>query len=204
MSNNQQEDPQDSLRSPHHESLSIVGDEPQSHTLASRLLDLAVTASLPRGSESQVFSRDIPRQMNRAMSQITRLHAQRNNNSQRLLTGASLGTTTNSQNQIALYAESLLNQQRNRRSFTSASVHPSFRSKPVCTLLCRFCDQDICQRGMKAILLADTKVINCFLIKKVELYSTDRVGEGKVQLVANVYMTRNCHCKIRDVACLGW
>ncbi|KAJ3144018.1 Protein fam72a, partial [Irineochytrium annulatum] len=43
-------------------------------------------------------------------------------------------------------------------------VHPSFRSKSVCLLNCRFCVQEICRRGMKAILLADTRV---------ELYSTD-------------------------------
>jgi hypothetical protein len=105
----------------------------------------------------------------------------------------------------------------------SASVHPSFRSKVVCTLSCRYCTQgkvvlvcwcvfrvlkcvigfaaclripppirrlifpsllgdtpvlamplptppsDICSRGMKAILLADTRV---------ELYSTDSVPNG--------------------------
>ncbi|KAJ3334706.1 hypothetical protein HDU91_002585, partial [Kappamyces sp. JEL0680] len=37
-----------------------------------------------------------------------------------------------------------------------ATMHPSFRSKPVCQLGCSFCDVEICQRGMKAILLADT------------------------------------------------
>ncbi|TPX50093.1 hypothetical protein SeMB42_g02361 [Synchytrium endobioticum] len=45
---------------------------------------------------------------------------------------------------------------------------------------------------MKAILLADTTV---------ELYSTDAPPCG-VQLVCDDYMTRNCHCRIRDVACL--
>jgi hypothetical protein len=49
---------------------------------------------------------------------------------------------------------------------SSASVHPSFRSKAVCALGCRFCRKDICGRGMKAILLSDTRV---------ELYSTDVV-----------------------------
>ena len=41
---------------------------------------------------------------------------------------------------------------------SSASVHPSFRTKKVCSLSCRFCNQNICKRGMKAILLADTRV----------------------------------------------
>lgn len=39
-----------------------------------------------------------------------------------------------------------------------------FRYKIVCLLTCRSCGQELCNRGMKAILLADTKV---------ELYSTD-------------------------------
>ncbi|KAI8834671.1 FAM72 protein-domain-containing protein [Chytridium lagenaria] len=76
----------------------------------------------------------------------------------------------------------------------SVSVHPSFRTKTVCRLQCKFCIQPICKRGMKAILLADTRV---------ELYSTDEVPAGRVQLVAEDYLTRNCHCRIRDVACLG-
>ncbi|KAJ3089339.1 Protein fam72a, partial [Physocladia obscura] len=49
------------------------------------------------------------------------------------------------------------------------NLHPSFRSKTVCRLSCRFCVQPICQRGMKAILLADTRV---------ELYSTDIIPAG--------------------------
>ena len=56
-----------------------------------------------------------------------------------------------------------------------ATTHPSFRSKAVCALNCLYCTRDICGRGMKAILLADTKVIN---INKVELYSTDQVNSG--------------------------
>ncbi|KAI9345817.1 protein FAM72, partial [Zopfochytrium polystomum] len=73
-------------------------------------------------------------------------------------------------------------------------VHPSFRSKTVCVLSCGHCGQSVCERGMKAILLADTRV---------ELYSTDAVPPGRVQLVAEDYLTRNCNCRIRDVACLG-
>ncbi|KAI8584851.1 protein FAM72, partial [Geranomyces variabilis] len=37
---------------------------------------------------------------------------------------------------------------------------------------------------------------------QVELYSTDS-PPSKVQLVEHDYMTRNCRCRIRDVACLG-
>ncbi|KAF9954531.1 Protein fam72a [Mortierella alpina] len=75
----------------------------------------------------------------------------------------------------------------------SPSLHPQFRAKAVCRLTCKSCLSDVCMRGMKAILLADSRV---------ELYSTDRPPRG-VQLVYDDYRTRNCKCRIRDVACLG-
>ncbi|OAJ38049.1 hypothetical protein, variant [Batrachochytrium dendrobatidis JEL423] len=80
-----------------------------------------------------------------------------------------------------------------RLQMSSPSIHPQFRSKAVCTLNCRHCTTVICNRGMKAILLGDTRV---------ELFSTD-VPPFRVQLVEKDYMTRNCRCRIRDVACLG-
>ncbi|KAL6618544.1 hypothetical protein LY90DRAFT_455775 [Neocallimastix californiae] len=80
-----------------------------------------------------------------------------------------------------------------RPNYNSNSLHSSFKSKSVCQLNCRYCQGILCRRGMKAILLADTRV---------ELYSTDAAPIG-VQLVANDYVTRNCLCQIRDVACLG-
>jgi hypothetical protein len=83
---------------------------------------------------------------------------------------------------------------RRNRERENAALHPSFRSKAVCVLDCTYCKNDICNRGMKAILLADTSV---------ELYSTDDVTRGGVQLVGEDYITRNCRCRIRDVACLG-
>ncbi|KAG0067218.1 Protein fam72a [Linnemannia elongata] len=75
----------------------------------------------------------------------------------------------------------------------SPSLHPQFRAKAVCRLTCKSCLSDVCMRGMKAILLADSRI---------ELYSTDRPPKG-VQLVYDDYRTRNCKCRIRDVACLG-
>ncbi|KAI8847175.1 protein FAM72 [Chytridium lagenaria] len=72
-------------------------------------------------------------------------------------------------------------------------MRQQFRSKTVCLLSCVHCDQIACNRGMKAILLADTKI---------ELFSTDIPPQG-VQLVHEDYQTRNCFCRIRDVACLG-
>ncbi|KAJ3148949.1 Protein fam72a [Geranomyces michiganensis] len=73
------------------------------------------------------------------------------------------------------------------------SVHPQFRSKAVCKLFCRHCANVMCRRGMKAILLGNTKV---------ELYSTDTPPTG-VELVYGDYLTQNCSCRIRDAACLG-
>ncbi|KAJ3008898.1 Protein fam72b [Thoreauomyces humboldtii] len=51
----------------------------------------------------------------------------------------------------------------------------------------------MCGRGMKAILLGNTRV---------ELYSTDATPRG-VQLMHGEYLTQNCSCRIRDAACLG-
>ncbi|KAJ3192289.1 Protein fam72a, partial [Dinochytrium kinnereticum] len=77
-------------------------------------------------------------------------------------------------------------------SYNNPFVHPQFRSKAVCKLFCRHCDTLVCSRGMKAILLGDTRV---------ELYSTDS-PPAEVQLVEKDYLTRNCQCRIRDIACL--
>lgn len=46
----------------------------------------------------------------------------------------------------------------------SRNIQPGFHDKTVIYLHCIYCDTCLCARGMKAILLADTKV---------ELYSTD-------------------------------
>ncbi|KAJ3412777.1 Protein fam72a [Chytridiales sp. JEL 0842] len=78
----------------------------------------------------------------------------------------------------------------NRRNLT---MRNQFRGKVVCNLRCGECEMVVCQRGMKAILLADTNV---------ELYSTD-LPPKCTALVNEDYMTRNCQCRIRDVACLN-
>lgn len=80
-----------------------------------------------------------------------------------------------------------------RRSQANPSIHPQFRAKSVCKLFCKHCAADLCMRGMKAILLGNTRV---------ELFSTDSAPLG-VQLVFQDYMTQNCACKIKDAACLG-
>ena len=73
------------------------------------------------------------------------------------------------------------------------SIHPQFRSKAVCQMFCNHCSTSLCERGMRAILLGNTAV---------ELFSTDRPPFG-VALVDKDYFTKNCHCRIRDAACLG-
>lgn len=80
-----------------------------------------------------------------------------------------------------------------RTGTVNPSIHPQFRSKVVVRVFCLHCTTEICKRGMKAILLGNTKV---------ELYSTDTPPSG-VQLVYSDYTTRNCQCRIRDGACLG-
>lgn len=69
-----------------------------------------------------------------------------------------------------------------RSSTTNPAIHPQFRSKAVCSLYCLHCSSMLCQRGMRAILLGNTKV---------ELFSTDRPPAG-VALVDNDYFTKNC------------
>ncbi|KAG0042727.1 Protein fam72a [Gryganskiella cystojenkinii] len=85
------------------------------------------------------------------------------------------------------------NSDRYNASYSSYSGPTSShtQSKVVCRMDCRHCLAVVCLRGMKAMLLADTKV---------ELYSTDH-PPGSVQLIDKDYTTSNCKCKIRDVAC---
>ncbi|CEG67370.1 hypothetical protein RMATCC62417_03810 [Rhizopus microsporus] len=64
--------------------------------------------------------------------------------------------------------------------------------KPVYSLTCKHCYMTICARSMKAILLADTRI---------ELFSTDAPSQSMCVLDKD-YLTRSCHCRIRDVACL--
>ncbi|KAI8601397.1 FAM72 protein-domain-containing protein [Dissophora ornata] len=64
--------------------------------------------------------------------------------------------------------------------------------KEVVRMACRFCEAIICERGMKAQLLAD---------QSVALLSTDDAPQT-VQLVGADYKPTNCQCKIKDTACL--
>lgn len=71
----------------------------------------------------------------------------------------------------------------------------SFGNKLVVELECHYCDTQICTRGMKAVLLADTKT---------ELYSTDSAPLSTTAMVGEEYRTENCDCRISDIACRVW
>lgn len=77
---------------------------------------------------------------------------------------------------------------------TAANGAGPLRNKIVYELHCRFCQDHICGRAMRAILLADTKV---------ELYSTD-VPPSRLRLLDDDRMTQGCNCRIRDTACATW
>lgn len=68
------------------------------------------------------------------------------------------------------------------------------RHKIVYQLRCKFCLRHACNRAMRAILLADTKV---------ELYSTDIPPAKTINLSEEDRMTQGCNCRIRDTACTG-
>lgn len=87
---------------------------------------------------------------------------------------------------------SQLSSSRIRTEHQNPCLHPQFQSKAVCQISCLHCDRVMCKRGMKAILLGNTKS---------ELFSTDAPPSG-VQLVFDDYLTPNCMCKIKDAACL--
>ena len=70
----------------------------------------------------------------------------------------------------------------------------ALRNKIVYKLNCAYCKIPVCDRAMRAILLADTKV---------ELYSTDIPPKAVVTMDED-RMTSGCNCKIRDTVCSGW
>ncbi|XP_064399435.1 protein FAM72A-like [Halichondria panicea] len=77
-------------------------------------------------------------------------------------------------------------------SQSNCFLHPSFQSKPVYELHCMHCENTVCLRGMKAILLAD---------RSVELFSTDHPPLNSLKSVGKEYQTTKCLCWISDVAC---
>lgn len=76
----------------------------------------------------------------------------------------------------------------------SNNIQNSLRNKIVYKLTCTFCKIPVCNRAMRAILLADTKI---------ELYSTDIPPSALVTMDED-RMTSGCNCRIRDTVCTGW
>lgn len=70
----------------------------------------------------------------------------------------------------------------------------ALRNKIVYKLNCAYCKIPVCDRAMRAILLADTKV---------ELYSTDIPPKAVVTMDVDK-LTSGCNCRIRDTVCSGW
>lgn len=84
-----------------------------------------------------------------------------------------------------MHLNSVLNREASRRQ-------TMFGAKLVHQLRCQACDNKLCSRAMKALLLADTKT---------ELYSTDVSPLQGCAPVGKPYATKSCDCKISDVAC---
>ena len=76
----------------------------------------------------------------------------------------------------------------------TSRANNALRNKIVYKLNCAYCKIPVCDRAMRAILLADTKV---------ELYSTDIPPKAVVTMDED-RMTSGCNCKIRDTVCSGW
>ncbi|XP_071083103.1 protein FAM72A-like [Haliotis cracherodii] len=77
---------------------------------------------------------------------------------------------------------------------SKSELHPTFREKNVYSLDCIFCGSNVCRRGMKAVLLADTRT---------EMYSTDIPEKDAVDLVEGGILTNHCACKINQLACIA-
>ncbi|KAM4700632.1 protein FAM72A [Discoglossus pictus] len=69
----------------------------------------------------------------------------------------------------------------------------TFKNRCVSVLSCRFCEQVLSERGMKAVLLANTTQ---------EMYSTDIPPTHAVDFVESCYYLETCRCKLKNIACL--
>uniref|UniRef100_A0A0B6ZIN4 Protein FAM72A n=2 Tax=Arion vulgaris TaxID=1028688 RepID=A0A0B6ZIN4_9EUPU len=73
------------------------------------------------------------------------------------------------------------------------NFHPGLDKKVVYILDCKVCEENVCRRGMLAVLVADGKTV---------LFSTDKYDKSSVGVIPEVYMAKNCRCKIQSLACL--
>ncbi|CAH2220940.1 Hypothetical predicted protein [Pelobates cultripes] len=70
---------------------------------------------------------------------------------------------------------------------------PTFKDRRVSVLCCKFCEQVLSIRGMKAELLAGTDQ---------EMFSTDIPPTQAVDFVGSCYFLDTCRCKLKCLACL--
>ncbi len=87
-------------------------------------------------------------------------------------------------------------QRQSNRNTTAANAGntSALRNKIVYRLQCLYCTTPVCERAMRAILLADTKI---------ELYSTD-IPPRALKTMDEDRLTQGCNCRIRDTVCTGW
>ncbi|KAG8451378.1 hypothetical protein GDO86_003545 [Hymenochirus boettgeri] len=69
----------------------------------------------------------------------------------------------------------------------------TFKDRCVSVLHCRFCEQVLSNRGMKAQLLVGTDL---------DMFSTDIPPTKAVDFVGNCYFLEACRCKLKMTACL--
>ncbi|KAM4796866.1 protein FAM72A [Rhinophrynus dorsalis] len=69
----------------------------------------------------------------------------------------------------------------------------TFKDRLVSVLCCKFCEQVLCIRGMKAQLLSESDQ---------EMFSTDIPPTQAVDFVGSCYYLEACRCKLKNVACL--
>jgi hypothetical protein len=94
--------------------------------------------------------------------------------------------------QMQLQQQQLLQQQQQQPQQPQVRPNNHLRNKIVFSLTCRYCRSFVCNRAMRAILLADTKV---------ELYSTDIPPSHHTATGDDDRLTHGCHCRIRDTLC---
>lgn len=107
----------------------------------------------------------------------------------------SVSSSTRSGNSNQATLQPPHSQQQHQIQTTLHSAPPSaLRNKIVYRLNCAYCKINVCERAMRAILLADTKI---------ELYSTD-IPPRALRTLDEDRLTQGCNCRIRDTLCSEW
>jgi hypothetical protein len=96
--------------------------------------------------------------------------------------------------QVIRNASALQNSSIRATPRVNNNTNSALRNKIVYRLQCLYCTTPVCERAMRAILLADTKI---------ELYSTD-IPPQALKTMDEDRLTQGCNCRIRDTVCTGW